>query len=361
MTEPNHPPATPLTPANASFRLTIEFDSENRVLSASVNGTQISGGLAASDTLALTHYGSEKSCCTSETPAPASARSDGESCCSVEIPASRRFSLEVLKKVSVQTVIATLVVALLQYAIYRTQFHDPDFVKRYGWWLFYLDISIIPLVTAMVYLRAFYYEKTSHMMGMMIGMTIGMQVGTMVGAVLGATNGFFIGALVGMLSGVFVAMYAAWCCGPMAVLHSLMGGIMGGTMGSMIIVMMMMDHVLLFMPVFTVLNITLVAWFIYLYYKECSCTENLQPGKPVNGFVLAGVNIVSIGLISALMLYGPKGPGSWMGEPADMSASNEGCIDDAGNPFEAKAWQKPCKTKGAAQMACGAMMNGGGG
>jgi len=389
MTE-RHQASSP-APTDTGFRFSIEFDSENRVLSASVNGRQLSGA-ALGDVPPPTQT-ADDSCCSSEAPAPLPAPPppEAESCCaseppapapaaelpvsscsldlaearrislcSTEIPSSRSISLRVLKKISVQTAIAASVVMLLQYAMYLTQFHDPDFVKRYGWWLFFLDISIIPLVTAMLYLRAFPYEKASHMMGMMIGMAIGTQVGAMIGAVLGATNGFFIGALAGILCGVSVAIYAAWCCGPMAVMHGLMGGTMGGTMGAMIIVMMMMDHVLIFMSIFTALNISLVLWFIYLYYRECCCTENLQPGKPINGLVLTAANIVSIGLISALMLYGPKGPGSWTGESMDMNAPSEGCVDEAGNPFEAKAWQKSCRNKGAAEMACGAMKKDGG-
>jgi hypothetical protein len=329
---------------NNGFHLSITFDADNRVLSATVNDISIAPG-------------------TLDCPATsASYREEEGNCCDVEIPESRKISFGVLKTLLGQTAIAAVVVVLLQYLVYRYLFHDPDFVKRYGWWLLYLDLSIIPLVTSIVYLRSFFYARMSHMMGMMIGMTIGMQVGTMIGAVIGATNGFFVGALAGMSAGVAIALYAAWCCGPMAVMHGLMGSIMGGTMGAMIIVMMMMDHVLIFMPVFTVLNIAILAWFIYMYSKECCCTANLQIRKPVNPYLLAFINVLSVGLISALMIYGPKGPGSWMGEPADMSASNESCIDDTGNPFAAKAWQKPCKTKGPVQMACGAMMmNGGGG
>jgi hypothetical protein len=231
-------------------------------------------------------------------------------CCQVEMPESRSIGLRVLKKVLRQSAVSVVVVALLQYLLYRYQFNDPDFINRYGIWLIYLDVSIIPIVTAIVYLRSFFYGQMPHEMGMMIGMALAMQIGIMVGAILGATNGFFIGALTGMLLGVAFGMYCAWCCGPVAVLHGLMSGIMGGTMGSMIIVMMMMDHVFIFMPVFTVLNIGILAWFIYTYFKACCCMANLQIRKLVNLYVFVGINILSIGLISALMIYGSKGAGS---------------------------------------------------
>jgi hypothetical protein len=317
------------------FHLSITFDAEHRVLSATVNDVPL-----PVDSL-------------DRRTASSSIGADEGSCCNVEIPESRSLSQRILKTVLQQTLIAVFVVVLLQYLLYRYQFHDPDFVSRYGWWLFYLDASVIPIVTSIFYLRSFHYARMSHAMGMMIGMTIGMQIGAMVGAVIGATNGFFFGALTGMLLGVAVALYGAWCCGPMAVMHGLMSGVMGGTMGAMIIVMMIMDHVLIFMPVFTILNVGILAWFVYLYYKECCSTDHLQIRKLVNPYMLVGLDILIIGLLSALMIYGPRGPGSWSGERMDMNAANEKCADETADPFAAREGERSCKPRLPLQMVCG--------
>jgi len=321
------------------FEITIKFDSENRVLSATVNDTTVcTRGPEQRDQVSI---------------------AERESCCAPDVPASRKISERFLRIVLAETVISTVIVILLQYLSLRLLFNETlhDFLGRYGWWILYLDISAVALINTIIYLRSFFYEHMSHMMGMMIGMTIGMQVSTMVGAVVGATNGFFIGSVAGMTLGALAGVLTAWCCGPMAVVHALMMGVMGGTMGAMIIVMMMMDHVLLFMPIFTVFNIAILIGFTFLFYKECCCTQELHTRAPLSRYALSGINVLSVGLLTALMVYGPKGPGSWTGDPSEtIEADNTACTDEAGNPFSAKEGEKPCKPQQPKQMACGAGM-----
>lgn len=230
---------------------------------------------------------------------------------------------------------------------------DDAFLHRYGWWMFYLDVSVVALVATLGYLRSYIYGNANHMVGAMIGMTIGMQVGTMIGGVLGATNGFFIGAIVGMTLGSLYGVVTAWCCGPMAVMHGLMAGVMGGTMGAMVVVMMIPDNVLIFMPVFITVNLLILIWFTYLFYRECVVGDRCPTQKPVSLPNMLGTCLLTIGVLTAIMVAGPKGPMVWKG-------SKRAVLDGPGmgNPFSMNDGVKPGPADDAAtgEMRCGAMM-----
>jgi len=218
--------------------------------------------------------------------------------------------------------VVTVIVAILalQGLVYWNYFADaPLFLDRYGWWMLYLDLGVVPLIATLGYLRSYMYAHASHMMGMVIGMTIGMQVGTMIGGVVGATNGFFIGA--------------------------------------MVVVMMIPDHVLIFMPVFTTANLLILIWFTYLFYKEGVAAGKCQLRRPLILAQLGSFSLVTIGLLSALMVLGPKGPMVWKGHKRTAMGANA-----AENPLQPQELGKDGSTaqKHEMEMACGAMMTGGG-
>jgi hypothetical protein len=208
-----------------------------------------------------------------------------------------------------------ILVGMIEWALYRYHFaQQPDFLGRYGWWILYLDINVVALATVLVYLRSFHLSAVSHMLGMMMGMTVGMQVGTMIGAVLGATNGFFIGAMVGMGFGGLSGIYIGCRCGStMAVIQGLMSGVMAGTMGAMLIVMMLRDHVLFFMPVFTLANLLILMGFAYLFHEEAVESGSCRLRRAAGGLSLATLSVLTISVLVLLMLYGPKGPMVWTG------------------------------------------------
>ena len=222
--------------------------------------------------------------------------------------------------------------------------------EHYGLWIFYLDVSVVALVSTLSYLRSYIYANAGHAVGMLIGMTVGMQVGTMVGGVLGATNGFFVGSMVGMGLGAFYGVLTAWCCGSMAVIHGLMGGVMGGPMGAMVVVMMMPDNVLIFMPFFTGINVLILMCFTYIFYRECVVQGRCPTRKPLGLPTLLLTTVVTTTSLAALVLFGPRGPMAMESPDAESSESV-----GHGNPFEATESGK-ASSRQVPQMGCGAMM-----
>lgn len=222
--------------------------------------------------------------------------------------------------------------------------------EHYGLWIFYLDVSVVALVSTLSYLRSYVYANAGHAVGMLIGMTIGMQIGTMVGGVLGATNGFFVGSMVGMGLGAFYGVLTAWCCGSMAVLHGLMGGVMGGPMGAMVVVMMMPDNVLIFMPFFTGINVLILICFTYIFYRECVVQGRCPARKPLGLPALLLTTVVTTTGLAALVLFGPRGPMALEGSEVGNAESG-----NSENPFEAAETRKG-SSRGVPQMGCGAMM-----
>lgn len=204
-------------------------------------------------------------------------------------------------------------IGLLQFALYQQFFtQEPRFLADYGWWIFYMDISVVSLAVVLGYLHAYPLNATPHMLSMMISMVIGMQAGTMIGAPLGATNGLFVGALTGMFFGAISGIYVGCRCGSMmAITQGLMSGGMSGTMGAMLIAMMPSNFVLSFMSVFTLVNLMILMGFTYLFYEEAveggHCRIRRTPGFKA----LSGVSFLVTILLVLLMIYGHKGPMTW--------------------------------------------------
>ncbi|MFH1770779.1 MAG: heavy metal-associated domain-containing protein [archaeon] len=188
--------------------------------------------------------------------------------------------------------------------IYFFLFRDIEgFLGSYGWWIFYLIISIVSIGIATWHYTA-YKAKITCMTGMMIGMTFGMQTGMMIGAVIGATNGFFWGAMVGMILGTTIGVITGKCCGVMGVMEGAMAGLMGGTMGPMITVMMFSDHVLWFMPFYMIINVGIIIGLSYMLYEEVVEGKKVTV-NPMDGVTLISISIIVTALLVALMVYGP--------------------------------------------------------
>ena len=183
---------------------------------------------------------------------------------------------------------------------------NDELLEAYALWFFYLDLTVVCLVVTIGYLRSYRYGQTNHMISMMIGMTVGMQVGMMIGGVIGATDGYFIGALVGVGLGTFLGVATSWCCGPMAITQSLMSGVMGGTMGAMIVTMMPGENLSLFMPLFTLLNIAVLGWFTYLFFKDCVIGKLCQLHKPTPFWITLLTSVIAVGSLGGLMVLNPK-------------------------------------------------------
>ena len=209
------------------------------------------------------------------------------------------------KKLVLYTLTSLIVIILLQLVGYFTFLNQiPNFMIKFGWWIFYLDISIATIAGALWY-YATYKGYVSCMASMMIGMTLGMQTGMMLGSVFGAVNGYFIGAMVGMILGTFIGLVTGKAS-IMGMVQGMMSGLMGGTMGAMITVMMYTDHVLYFMPFYMLINVAILAGFVYMYHDEViKDNKDVVKNKiSIWTFILLSV-IISIVLL-ILLVYGPK-------------------------------------------------------
>lgn len=240
-----------------------------------------------------------------------------------------------------------LVEVLLEVLLFQ---EDPNLLEQFGWWIFYLDVSVVSLVVMIGYLRSYRYASANHMISMMIGMTVGMQVGMMTGGVIGATDGYFMGAIVGVGLGTLLGVGTAWCCGPMAITQALMSAVMGGTMGSMIVAMMPPEKLLVFMPVFTLLNIAILLWFSFLFFKDCVIGERCVLGRVVPFWVTFLISSLTVGGLGGLMVVNP-------GHAKHFKSPDNDVTDASANPFGSKEIQKTGRpTPASGGMSCGASM-----
>ena len=204
-------------------------------------------------------------------------------------------------KILKYSLVSLIFVVILQVLLY---FMLSSF-SNYGWWIFYANISAISIIAAVMHIKSYRYTVT-HMVGMMIGMTFGMQTGMMIGTIIGATNGMFIGSMTGMLLGVLVGGYNGKCCGVMGVMEGMMSGVMGGTMGGMLGVMMNVDHIMWFMPIFTLINIAILIGLSYMLFEEAIENNNTVVRIDLSFMKFFFISLIAVVLLSLLIIYGPK-------------------------------------------------------
>lgn len=198
-----------------------------------------------------------------------------------------------------------LALTLLTTIAYFTIFRNIEgFLGNYGFWIFYLILSITSISIAIWHFFA-YKAKVTCMTGMMIGMTFGMQTGMMIGAIIGATNGFFWGCMTGMILGVSIGLITGKCCGIMGLMEGAMAGLMGGTMGPMITVMMFSDNVLYFMPLYMLINIAIIIGLSYMLYEEVVESKKVKI-NPLDTTTLIAASIIAMAVLTTLIVYGPS-------------------------------------------------------
>jgi copper chaperone CopZ len=198
-------------------------------------------------------------------------------------------------------VILLIVQTLLIVGIYA---RFPGYQQKYFLPLFYLPVVIVTNMVALWHQRA-YVKSVSCMTGMMVGMTIGMMTGFGVGAIVGLTNGMFLGSVIGVGIGMFAGIYAGWCCGTMGIMEGMMAGLMSGTMGAMITVMMVLDHVELFLPLLIIIDTIILAGMMRMTVEENADADVETKPWPMSA-VLA-VSFIAMLAISALIVLLPKG------------------------------------------------------
>lgn len=146
--------------------------------------------------------------------------------------------------------------------------------------------------------------------GMMAGMIIGMISGFLAGAIVGATNGMFVGSLAGMVAGMGVSAWALRTNGIMSVLEGLMAGLMSGTMGAMLSVMMLLDHLVEFLYILFGVGGLILIGMSYFMIKEVG---PIQTEKKVSFATIAGISILVLVAIIAIIFWGPKSSFTWGG------------------------------------------------
>lgn len=206
-------------------------------------------------------------------------------------------------KYSLFSFLALIAVEVLAYFAFFSKV--PEFLSSYGWWIFYLNLSVVSVGAAMWHLKSYRAQVTS-MTGMMIGMTTGMQTGMMIGTVISATNGLLVGGLVGMLLAVIVGFYNGKCCGIMGVMEGMMAGVMGGLMGAMIGVMFIVDNILIFMPFFMIINLLIMGGLSYMLFEELVEHNEKIKKAPMDFSTFFSYCFVAIFFLILVMIYGPK-------------------------------------------------------
>ncbi|MEM4359448.1 MAG: heavy metal-associated domain-containing protein [Candidatus Bilamarchaeaceae archaeon] len=186
----------------------------------------------------------------------------------------------------------------------------PDFWRTFGPLVFLVSASTVACATAILHFRSFRTDF-SCMSGMMIGMSIGMISGFLGGALIGATNGMFIGSIAGMAIGMGLGGWAGRCCGIMGVMEGLMAGMMSGTMGAMLSVMMVNDHLILFLYILFGACVTVLAGLSYMMYKEAGNIKQ-EDFRVSFIFFLSMVFAVNAALL-CIIFYGPKSGIVWGG------------------------------------------------
>lgn len=209
-----------------------------------------------------------------------------------------RVEGELLKTILYSLLTSFIVLGILYY--FRLQ-HVPNFIPKYGFFLFFSALSYALIVPAVRQVRA--YGKFSCMPGMMIGMTIGMISGFLPGFFIGSTNGMFYGSIVGIAIGIVLGVWNGMCCGVMGFMEGIMAGFMGGLMGAMTAVMMLNDNLKL--AGITVFTISAIIMFglNYMIYQEAK--EKERELKEGNMFTIVA-SFVLTAFTAWMMVFGPR-------------------------------------------------------
>lgn len=217
---------------------------------------------------------------------------------------SEKYKLE---KTGIKYAIYTffILVAFEIFAYFTFLHKIPNFLEIYGWWFAYLTISTVALGVGVWHFYS-YNARITCMVGMMVGMTFGMQTGMMIGAIIGATNGFFVGATTGMILGSLIGILTGKCCGVMGVMEGMMAGLMGGTMGPMITLMMFFDHLLIFMPIYMLINVIILFGSSYMLFEEIVESKNNIKTRKIDFLTYSMTTVIITLLLAAIILYAPK-------------------------------------------------------
>jgi len=177
----------------------------------------------------------------------------------------------------------------------------PDFMPKYGFFLFFAILSYAVVIPSIRQVRA--YSQFACMSGMMIGMTAGMIAGFTSGFYIGATNGMFIGSVFGMFIGIVLGIWLGSCCGMMGFMEGTMSGFMGGLMGAMTSVMMLNDNLkAMTIIIFMITTISMIS-LNYMIFLEARESERQ---KKEDQFMTILLSFILTAITIWLMVFGPR-------------------------------------------------------
>ncbi len=177
----------------------------------------------------------------------------------------------------------------------------PEFMPKYGFYLFFIALSFAITVPAIRHVRA--YGDLPCMSGMMIGMTMGMVASFLTGFYVAATNGMFIGGFFGVIVGAALGMYVGKCCGVMGSMEGIMAGFMGGLMGAMTAFMLLNDHLKAAGVLVFAISAIIVTKLHYMIYKE---TKEFDRQKKEDYFLTVVLTFILITLTTLIIVFGPR-------------------------------------------------------
>ncbi len=204
---------------------------------------------------------------------------------------------EIIKTIALSLAASFIVLIVLYFLLFK---NIPNFLPKYGFFLFFAALSYAIILPVSKQVRAF--SKFPCMSGMMIGMTVGMVGGFLAGYYIGATNGLFIGAVFGMAVGIVLGIWLGSCCGVMGFMEGTMAGFMAGPMGAMTSVMLLNDNlkpmtvIVFFVGAFIMFSLN------YMIYLEAKGSEE----EKHDGVSPVWVASVLITITSLIMVYGPR-------------------------------------------------------
>src|SRR3989344_2295025 len=179
-----------------------------------------------------------------------------------------RVEGELIKTVFYSLITSAVFLVIVYYIKLNT---IPDFIPKYGFFIFLAALSYAIITPAIRQVRA--YKEFLCMSGMMIGMTLGMIAGFLPGFYVGATNGIFVGSVFGIITGLIIGIWNGKCCGIMGAMEGMMAGFMGGLMGGMTGIMMLNDHLKAAAAIIFLVCAIITLGLNYMIYKETKESE----------------------------------------------------------------------------------------
>ncbi|MDP3966414.1 MAG: hypothetical protein Q8Q04_02700 [archaeon] len=215
-----------------------------------------------------------------------------------ELNGNGRVEGELIKAIFYSLLVSFVLLSILYFFKLRD---IPDFIPKYGFFIFFAILSYAIILSSIRQVRA--YQNFACMSGMMVGMTTGMIAGFLPGFFVGSTNGMFWGSIVGMGIGISIGAWNGKCCGIMGVMEGLMAGFMGGIMGAMTAVMMLNDNLKVAGVILFLISAVIVFSLNFMVYKEMKERER---EKKEDYTTILFLSIVLTSLTIWFMVFGPR-------------------------------------------------------